>query len=65
MSAEDSIGNPYPPPPPGWEPAHLTADIEAALRIATHERIQRIARARGITIRQAAVLVHAELRGSL
>lgn len=56
---------PYPAPPAGWEPAHLTADIEAALDRAWRDRVRRVAAARGITVRQAAVVVCAELRCAL
>ncbi len=47
-----------PPPPPGW---YLTRDLVSALERATLARVARVAAARRVSMRAAAVGVLAEL----
>lgn len=54
--------NPYPPPPPGWEPQQLTQDLHVAIERAVYERLEKIAQARNITVRKAVPFLLEELR---
>lgn len=49
-------------PPEDWAPSHVTADIEAQLRVAVRERIEETASTHRITDRQAAEIVLDEIR---
>jgi hypothetical protein len=60
--AEDPIGDPS--PASGVDTEHLTADIEAALDMAVLDRIMRVSCEHGISVRRAAVVVIAEIRGA-
>lgn len=52
---------PLPPPPPTWRPGQLVRADESRLERAVMERVQRVARARGVPLHAAVDLVVAEL----
>lgn len=51
---------PLPPPPPNWRPGQLVRADESRLERAVMERVQRVARARGVPLHAAVDLVIAE-----
>lgn len=53
---------PMPPPPGKPDPNCMTRDIEAALERAVRERVLRTARAHGVGLRAAALIVLGEIR---